>query len=135
MDSNIKKELIDETNQSDIKKEELFPHHPTMSAQASGFSSTIKVDADVKVHVGQYGIQITEGTTIHDFYHDRRVYKAENISNSRNKFALNGLQQQGMNINGQQTTVSTNLTLIFDDYEESVKFHQQLRQQHYNPGV
>uniref|UniRef100_A0A914DRU0 Uncharacterized protein n=1 Tax=Acrobeloides nanus TaxID=290746 RepID=A0A914DRU0_9BILA len=135
MDSNIKKELVEEIKQLDIKQEDLS-RHSIMTSQAAGFSSVIEVDAAVSVNVGQYGIQIVQGTTVHDYYHGRRVYNAE-CSGSHIKVTLNGLQQQGRDINGKPITVNTSLTLIFDDSEQFVEFREQIRRHpnNYTIGV
>lgn len=65
-----------------------------MDYQASSFVSVIDVDSAVTINVDQSRIKIVNGPDTHRFYHDSRLYKAENIPKSRTKVVLNGLRQQ-----------------------------------------
>ncbi|KAI6212196.1 hypothetical protein M3Y96_00514700 [Aphelenchoides besseyi] len=65
MDLIVKKELIDEINQLEIKQEEDFDRGPTMHFTSFPPSATMKVS--------QIGVQVVHGAT-HFFYHSEFGY-------------------------------------------------------------
>ncbi|KAE9552789.1 hypothetical protein FO519_004006 [Halicephalobus sp. NKZ332] len=127
MNSNIKKELIDEVNQLNIKNEPC-DQKPTIS-QASVFEARFDVSSGVTVNVNQHYVSVTDGKLQYYYHHDTQnmTCTVKLLHAKKIRVAFEGLIQQVSDTNSQPINTGVfNLSFVFLSVVQYANFHQQL---------